>query len=60
MSKQKTDRRKYPQDFKQDAVQLSNKIGALEAGKQLDIPLSTLQRWRAQNYKKIKVIFGSV
>ena len=45
------ERRKYPQDFKQEAVQLSNKIGAVEAGEQLDVPLSTLQRWRTQKSK---------
>ena len=42
----KKERRKYPLDFKQDAVQLSNKIGVAEAAGKLDVPLSTLQRWR--------------
>ena len=42
----KKERRKYPPDFKQDAVQLTNKIGVAQAADKLDIPLSTLQRWR--------------
>ena len=42
----KKERRKYPPDFKQDAVQLTNKIGVAQAADKLDIPLSTLKRWR--------------
>ena len=42
----KKERRKYPLDFKQDAVRLTNKIGVAQAADKLDIPLSTLQRWR--------------
>ena len=42
----KKERRKYSLDFKQDAVQLSNKIGVSEAGGKLDIPLSARRRGR--------------
>ena len=48
----KTERRKYPLDFKRDAVKMSEKIGVSEASDQLGVPLSTLQRWK---YKKNKL-----
>ena len=50
--KKMVDRRKYPADFKQDAVKMAEKIGVSEASAQLGVPLSTLQRWK---YKRNKL-----
>ena len=41
-------RRRYPSEFKQDAIKLSDRIGAVQASTQLDIPLSNLQKWRSK------------
>ena len=49
--KRRTERRKYPLSFKQDALRLSDKLGVVEASDKLDIPLSTLQRWRCKKHK---------
>ena len=48
MKKGKIIRRKYDTEFKIDAVKLAEKIGVCEAQRKLDIPLSTLQRWKCQ------------
>ena len=49
--KRRTERRRYPLNFKQDALRLSDKLGVAEASDKLDIPLSTLQRWRCKKHK---------
>jgi len=36
-------------EFKQNAVKLTEKIGVVSTAKKLNIPLSTLQRWKAHN-----------
>lgn len=41
-------RKQYPPEFKQDAIELTKNIGVGETAKKLDIPLSTLQRWKSQ------------
>ena len=46
--KKGTNRRKYPPEFKLDAIRLAEKIGVGEAAKKLNIPLSSLQRWKCQ------------
>ena len=43
-----SNRRRYPPEFKQDAIRLAEKIGVGEAANKLDIPLSSLQRWKYQ------------
>ena len=45
------ERRKYPLDFKRDAVQMSDKIGVVQTSEKLDVPLSTLQRWRCKKHR---------
>ena len=50
MRKEK-ERRKYPLDFKQDALRLSDKVGVVEASDKLNIPLSTLQKWKCKKHK---------
>ena len=37
--------RKYDDDFKEDALKFSNRIGLQEAAKQLQIPYCTLKAW---------------
>ena len=55
MKKQeKVERRKYPPEFKQDAVKLSNRIGVVSASGQLDVPLSTLHKWRCKEHLPIE------
>ena len=49
--KRRTERRKYPLNFKQDALRLSDKLGVAEASNKLSIPLNTLQRWRCKKHK---------
>ena len=49
--KKERERRKYPLEFKQDALRLSDKVGLAEASDKLNIPLSTLQRWRCKKHK---------
>ena len=46
--KKGANRRKYSLEFKQKAINLAEKIGVCEAQRKLDIPLSTLQRWKCQ------------
>ena len=46
--KKGTKRRKYPTEFKLDAIRLAEKIGVGEAAKKLSIPLGSLQRWKCQ------------
>ena len=46
--KKGTNRRKYPPEFKLDAIRLAEKIGVGEAAKKLSRPLSSLQRWKCQ------------
>ena len=41
-------RRKYAQEFKQDALELAEKIGVSNAARKLNISLSCLQRWKCQ------------
>ena len=43
---QKKDRKKYTDDFRQKAVELSHKIGTSETSRRLDIPLASLQKWK--------------
>jgi len=53
--KKKTDEtkvKKYTQEFKEQAVELSQKIGTSEASRKLDIPLSNLQRWRSKGHTR--------
>ena len=45
------ERRKYPLDFKRDAVQMSDKIEVVQTSDKLDVPLSTLQRWRCKKHR---------
>ena len=47
----KKERRKYPLDFKKDALRLSEKIGVSETADKLDVPLSTLHKWRCKTHK---------
>ena len=42
------ERRKYSPEFKQDAVELSKKIGLSSTAKKLDISATNLQRWKSQ------------
>ena len=46
--RQKRVRKKYSLEYKQEAIELAKKLGASQAAKQLDIPLSCLQRWKSQ------------
>lgn len=46
--RQKRIRKKYSLEYKQEAIELSKKLGASQASQQLDIPLSCLQRWKFQ------------
>ena len=46
--RQKKVRKRYSFEYKQEAIELSKKLGASQASKQLDIPLSCLQRWKSQ------------
>jgi len=41
-------RRKYSQEFKQDAIKLAESIGVGNTANKLNIPLSSLQRWKCQ------------
>lgn len=41
-------RRTYEPQFKQDALNLAEKIGPTKTSQQLNIPLSCLQRWKSQ------------
>ena len=41
-------RRRYSLEFKQDAIKLAENIGVGETAKKLNIPLSSLQRWKCQ------------
>ena len=47
----KKERRKYPVDFKQDALRMSEKIGISEASDKLGVPLSTLNKWRSKKHQ---------
>jgi len=40
-------RKQYEPEFKQNAVKLTEKIGVVSTSEKLNIPLSTLQRWKA-------------
>ena len=46
--KKKDSRRRYSLEFKQDAVKLAENIGNGEAANKLNIPLSSLQRWKCR------------
>ena len=46
--KEVTSRRKYSLECKQDAIKLVKNIGVGETAKKLNIPLSSLQRWKCQ------------
>lgn len=41
-------RRRYAPEFKQDALELAEKIGVSNAARKLNISLSCLQRWKCQ------------
>ena len=41
-------RRSYTPEFKQDALELAEKIGISNASRKLSISLSCLQRWKCQ------------
>ena len=41
-------RRRYSPEFKQDAIKLAESIGVGETAKKLNIPFSSLQRWKCQ------------
>lgn len=47
-------RRQYLPEFKQDAVKLSDNIGVVSASEKLDVPLSTIQRWRCKKHIPIE------
>ena len=47
MKKEDT-RRRYSPEFKQDAIKLAESIGVGETAKKLNVPLSSLQRWKYQ------------
>ena len=44
----KKERRKYSQEYRQEALELAKKLGISEASRKLDISLSNLQRWESQ------------
>ena len=44
----KKERRKYSQEYRQEAVELAKKLGISEASRKLEISLSNLQRWKSQ------------
>ena len=44
----KKERRKYSQEYRQEALELAKKLGISEASRKLDISLSNLQRWKSQ------------
>jgi len=44
----KLERKKYTPEYKQEAIELSKKIGATETSNKLGVSLSNLQRWRSQ------------
>jgi len=44
--KQRRPRRKFTEEFKREAVELSGKIGITKASKELDIDSATLRNWR--------------
>ena len=46
--KKESNRRRYSLEFKQDAIKLAENIGVGEAANKLNIPLSSLQRWKCQ------------
>ena len=41
-------RRRYAPEFKQDALELAERIGVSNAARKLNISLSCLQRWKCQ------------
>ena len=44
-------RRKYPLEFKQDALRMSEKIEVSESSDKSDVPLSILHKWRSPKHK---------
>ena len=48
MSQDKRKKQKYSAEFKQEAVELAEKVGSSEACKQLGIKSSTLYNWQAK------------
>ena len=44
----KKERRKYSQEYRQEALELAKKLGISEASRKLDISLSNFQRWKSQ------------
>lgn len=44
----KKGRRKYSEEYRQEAVELGRKLGISSASRKLDIPLSCLQRWKSR------------
>ena len=47
----KIERKRYTNEFKNQAVELAEKIGLSEAAKKLDIPCVNLGRWKAKASK---------
>jgi len=44
----KLERKSYTHEYRQEALELSKRIGLTEASKRLGISLSNLQRWKSQ------------
>jgi len=44
----KLEPKKYTPEYKQEALEISKRIGTTETSKKLGIPLSTLQLWKSQ------------
>ena len=55
--KKEISRRRYSPEFKQDAIKLAESIGVGEAANKLNIPLSSLQRWKCQKNIPIEKSF---
>ena len=50
-AEEKKQMRKYPQEFKLDAVKLAKEIGCTKAAKELGIPIATLETWLKKSKK---------
>ena len=44
----KKERRKYSEEYKKEALELSKKLGISGASRKLEVSLSNLQRWKSQ------------
>ena len=50
----KTKKRQYTLEFKQQAVELANKIGTTKAARQLGVPVGSLHHWIENDRKTNK------